>query len=89
MVYLITYDLKRPGQNYQPLWDAIRKLGPSIRPLESTWFVDSPSTKSETIYNFLVPHIDNTDRLLVLAARPDFTGWFTNADGEWLRKRLA
>ena len=44
MVYLITYDLKTPGKDYNTLYDEIKSIGENYHPLESTWFVKSSLT---------------------------------------------
>lgn len=64
MLVLITYDLKRPGQNYSELFTQIKKLGNWAHPLESTWLVQTDITP-EVIRNRLVSCQDANDRLLV------------------------
>lgn len=34
--FLITYDLKKPGQSYSELYEAIKNVGYRQHPLEST-----------------------------------------------------
>lgn len=38
-IFLITYDLKEPGQDYSELYEAIKGLGDWQHPLESMWLV--------------------------------------------------
>lgn len=47
MVYLITYDLKKPGQDYSNVHDAIKSCGTWWHYLESTWLVDSYLTAEQ------------------------------------------
>lgn len=41
MIYSINYDLKRPGQNYEALYEAIKSCGAWWHHLGSTWLVDT------------------------------------------------
>lgn len=47
MVYLISYDLNRPGQGYARLYDGIKELGAWWHYLDSTWLVDTNLTSSQ------------------------------------------
>ncbi|MYA00896.1 MAG: SinR family protein [Chloroflexi bacterium] len=64
MVYLISYDLVLPGQNYQALYDVLEGWG-AKRALQSTWVVRLNNTSSAAIRDELMKHIDTNDRLLV------------------------
>ncbi len=41
MIYAINYDLKRPGQDYKALYEAIKTCGDWWHYLGSTWLVDT------------------------------------------------
>lgn len=86
MIYLVTYDLRRPGQGYQPLYDALKTCGASIRPLESVWLIDTNLT-AQGIYDRVRPHIDQNDRLLVTVLAADAQGWLSKSDWEWINSR--
>lgn len=62
--YMIGYDLNRPGQDYANLIEAIKKIGSWWHCLDSTWLVKSDATAVQ-IRDYLAPHIDQTDELLV------------------------
>lgn len=66
-VFLITYDLRKPGRDYRALHQAIQAFGKTIHPLESVWFIGSSATASQ-IRDTLIEHIDASDKLLVLQA---------------------
>src|SRR5690606_16815818 len=57
MIYAINYDLKRPGQNYDKLYDAIKSCGEWWHYLGSTWLVDTPLSAT-AIWERLAPHVD-------------------------------
>ena len=84
--YLIGYDLDKPGQDYSNLIEAIKKIGTWWHCLDSTWLVKSNYTATQ-IRDYLLPHIDQNDELLVAllsgeAAWYGFKGdcstWLTN-----------
>ena len=73
--YLVTYDLKKPGQNYQRLYDAIWKYR-NIHPLESVWFIKSndPATAiSMNLQGFIDK--DGSDLLFVCQIPTNFGWW--------------
>lgn len=61
---LITYDLRKPGQDYEGLFDAIKSLGDWWHCLGSVWIVRTSMTSSQ-IRDALRTHIDDNDLLLV------------------------
>lgn len=63
MLYLISYDLNVPGQDYADLIRRLTELG-AARVLYSQWVLRSQS-KAIDIANDLLRFIDRNDRLLV------------------------
>jgi hypothetical protein len=63
-VFIISYDLRKPGRNYESLYKAIKSV-PYAHPLESVWLVQhgGPAT---VIRETLKAHIDKTDGLMVI-----------------------
>ena len=72
MRYVISYDLLTPGQNYEPLWEALRGLG-AQRLLQSQWIVRRINTNAAGLRDFVGQYIDANDRLLVTCL--DSTDW--------------
>ena len=64
MVYLITYDLNKPGQDYKLLFDAIQKLGATRHIMKSVWLLSTTHT-TDTISIHLRKFIDVSDSLIV------------------------
>ena len=62
--YVVSYDLKKPGQNYQPLWDELDRLK-AHRTLESFWLISVNNTPKELV-DHLKSFIDANDALWVL-----------------------
>jgi hypothetical protein len=64
MKYLISYDLLRPGKDYEPLWAALKKIG-AARELESEWVVTLLNTTPLKVAEYVAQYMDANDRLLV------------------------
>lgn len=88
-LFLITYDLHSPEQNYTGLYEAIKGVGSSwAHPMESMWVVKSlnVSQSAEGVYNTIKNNIDKYDSLFVV----DITdcnrqGWLPKSFWEWLK----
>lgn len=87
--YVISYDLNRPGQNYNELFEEIKALGTWWHCLDSTWIVKSNLTAAQ-VRDRLVKKIDTNDRLIVAALTGEaaWTTSFSEQCQDWLRKNL-
>lgn len=85
--YIITYDLRKPGRNYQTLYEAIKSFGTWGKINESTWAIVSSLT-SYQIYEFLSKHIDSNDRIFIIKSGGDATWLNAIAENDWLKKHL-
>ncbi|HVW64134.1 MAG TPA: SinR family protein [Nitrosospira sp.] len=63
-VYLVTYDLKAPGRNYQPVYDYLKRFI-YCKKLESVWLVQT-SLSASTIRDNLERLIDANDVIFVV-----------------------
>ena len=64
-VFLISYDLRKPDFNYQPLYDALAEIG-AKHVQDSVWGVRT-SSSAEEIFDYLWQHMHNQkDRLFVV-----------------------
>jgi hypothetical protein len=88
MIYAINYDLKRPGQNYDSLYAAIKGCGVWWHYLGSTWLVDT-NLSAEGIWNRLAPVVDKNDRVLVIGVTKDKQGWLSQEAWDWINARTA
>ena len=70
-IFLVSYDLRSPGRNYQPLYDALGGV-PHCHALESAWLIDVAQTRHE-IRDVLQGAVDANDILLVTRVLQD--GW--------------
>jgi hypothetical protein len=82
---LISYDLMRPGQNYEELWKYLRGFPKAIRPLYSLWLVRSEKTpkkiRDEIINRGL---IDKNDKIVVIDTTDVASAW-NPASLPWIR----
>ena len=62
-VYIVSYTLKQPGQDYQSLYDALEALN-AHREQESFWLVNVSDT-AKVLHNHLKGVMDENDRLWV------------------------
>lgn len=86
--FLITYDLKKPGQSYSELYEAIKEIGDWQHPLESTWLVKVDYTSAENIYERLRPQIDDNDLLFIVdITEKDRQGWLSKTVWTWLKNK--
>lgn len=91
-VFVVSYDLQDPGQDYSDLHDAIKAYPGYSHVLDSTWLVSTSSKNASDIRDDLKPHIDYNDRLLVTkmpnSGAPRWATSFTDSHTEWLKKHL-
>lgn len=88
MLYEISYDLNRPGQDYDDLYSEIKKLGEWCHPVDSTWFVYT-SVSAEGIRDRLKAVMDKSDALIVVkVSSPGAWSGLSTEIGTWLKKYL-
>lgn len=85
MVYVVTYELKVPGKDYGGLFDALRKSPKWWHYLESTWLIETNEMPND-IWTRLAPHIDRSDRLLIIEARDRCQGWLPKDAWDWIHQ---
>lgn len=87
-VYIIGYDLNKAGQDYESLYEQIKKLGMWWHYLDSTWIVKCEMTAVE-IRDRLSSYMDKND-LLFVARLSGEAAWFgfNEKGSDWLRNNL-
>ena len=84
-VFIIAYDLKKPGKDYTSLIEAI-EAAPHCHAQGSVWFVDL-SGPATTIRDTLRAHMDANDILFVDRVSDQWAGWAMPVCGRWLNAR--
>lgn len=85
--YIIMYDLRAPGRNYEQLYQAIKSYGIWGKLTESSWAIVSSQT-AENIRNFLLSFIDSNDRVMVVLSGKSAAWNNMMADNNWLKTNL-
>lgn len=62
--YMVSYDLRAPGRNYQPLYDALTNAK-AVKALQSLWFLDDPKPSTQ-VRDILRGLVDANDGILVI-----------------------
>lgn len=62
--YVVTYDLHRPGQQYQTLIQQLESFNTRWRVQQSVWIV-ATSLAAAAVRDKLTPHLDSNDKLIV------------------------
>lgn len=86
-LYIVSYDLKTPGRNYNNLYEAIKSYGTWWHHLESTWIIKSNLTAG-SITDHLRSHLDTNDLLLVAkmyTSDTEYNGWLPAKAWEWIK----
>lgn len=87
--YIITYDLNRPGQNYDSLIEAIKGYKFWAKIQKSTWAIQTTSSSVQVRDN-LCRYIDANDSLFVGELGRD-AAWIglSKEVSDWLKKVLS
>lgn len=85
MLYLISYDLNAPGQDYQRIQATIEKCGPAIRCLKSVWMLNSLLTVAR-LQETIKANSDENDNFIVIdVTGQGRDGWMPKAYWDWMR----
>lgn len=88
-VFLVSYDLREPGQDYSGLIEELKASEAWWHHLRSTWLVSTKETADE-LYARLDEHLAENDRLIVLelAKHAPRQGWLPEQAWTWVDKKL-
>jgi len=88
-VYLVSYDLKRPGQNYLELYEELKKASSWWHYLESLWLLSSGESL-EAWHTRIRSKIDENDSFIImkLTSGMERNGWLPEKAWEWIRQYL-
>jgi hypothetical protein len=63
-IYIVSYDLKQPGQVYEPVWEYFKKFN-RCKPLESLYLIETSKSAGQ-VRDDIHALIDRNDKLLVI-----------------------
>lgn len=81
MIILVTYDLKKPGRNYQPIFDYLGRYT-HCKQMESVWLLDT-TTEPAKIRDDLKAIVDANDVVFVVRLMRQW-GAINYKCGNWL-----
>ena len=87
---LITYDLKKPGQDYKDLIDKIKSLSSNWwHCLESVWIIKTNLSPFDVVSQ-LLPHVDNSDRIFSTEVSKNWACFIKTNDEcvSWLQRNV-
>lgn len=82
--YIINYDLRKPGRNYDDLYKALNSFN-NIHPMESCWIIKSANS-TYYIKNYLLTKIDSNDKLFVSKLDDWESLNLTQTEVNWLKQ---
>ncbi len=89
MIYEVSYDLNKPGQDYPDLYTTIKELGDDCRhAVDSTWFVKTNLTAT-AVRDRLLSVVDQSDSIIVVrAVAPAAWSGLSDDVASWLKSNL-
>jgi hypothetical protein len=84
-VFIVTYDLRRPGKDYEPLLKAIRRYT-HCHALKSAFFIDTTEDRL-VIRDKLKAHVDENDQLYVMKLAGDWATTRSELCTQWLQRQ--
>lgn len=87
-LFMVGYDLKKPGQDYSSLIAALQTYDNWWHHLDSTWIIQSTHSAVQ-VRDYLRQFIDSNDELLVasISAPAAWVG-FSDRGSTWLKNQL-
>ena len=84
-VLLITYDLKTPGKDYTPFFEALKKQGEWWHYLTNTWLIATGKSAKE-VQSALGPHLTIKDFILIVPFSSGYFGYLPRDAWDWIAK---
>lgn len=85
--YIVCYDLRAPGRNYEPLYNRLRQYPNWAKVTESNWVLTTGWTATQ-IRDDLTGYIDANDRLFVVKSGIEAAWRNSICQDAWLRTNL-
>ncbi|RRY07074.1 CRISPR-associated protein Cas2 [Brucella anthropi] len=85
--YIISYDLRAPGRNYDDLYETIKGYNKWARINESVWAVVTTQSAKEIREN-LANSLDSDDRIFVVKSGVEAAWRNSRCKNEWLKENL-
>lgn len=89
MVYMVTYDLNNPGQNYDDVINAIKESSTKcISCWKSSYLIKSNYLSANDIQAKIEPYLDSNDSLLVIEVVNNKQGWLSKEQWNYINNSI-
>ncbi len=90
MVYLITYDLNKNGQDYENVINAIKdaSTGAWCTFWKSSYLIKSNLSSADDVFKKIQPYLDSNDKLLVIEVKNNKQGWLCQKDWDYINNSI-
>jgi hypothetical protein len=86
MIYLVSYDLRKPGKDYTSLHNTIKSATTWWHYIESTWIIKTDQSIDEW-YNKIRSVTDSNDSFILIdITKQKRQGWLPKKAWEWIRE---
>jgi hypothetical protein len=86
--YIVSYDLRKPGRNYEKLYEGIQSYTTWAHINESLWAVVTASHTATQVRDYLSQFIDSDDRIFVIKSGVEAAWRQAMCKNEWLKEHL-
>lgn len=86
-VYVVSYDLNTPGQNYDNLYKELKNSSSWWHFLDSTWLIKTTETSSQ-LNNRIRKNLDDNDLLMIIRVTKDYSGWLPKDAWKWMDENI-
>ncbi len=90
MVYMVTYDLNKEGQDYENVIKAIKdaSTGAYCSYWKSSYLIKSNITSADEVFKRIKPYLDSNDRLLVIEVKNNMQGWLKQSHWDYINNSI-
>ena len=87
-VYCVSFTSTRLAPNHAAFCKELKRSSDWWQCLDSTWLILTAETASQ-LFDRLKPHLDSSDRVLVIGVTQDYSGWLTPDAWIWATNNLS
>ena len=90
MVYMVTYDLNKQGQDYENVIKAIKDASTGVwcTYWKSSYLIQSTLTSADAVFKKIQPHLDSNDSLLVIEVKNNKQGWLKKDAWDYINNSI-
>ena len=90
MVYMITYDLNKQGQDYENVIQAIKDASTGVwcTYWKSSFLIKSNLQTANEVFNKIQPYLDSNDTLLVIEVKNNKQGWLNEKQWKYINESI-